>query len=182
METLGRRLRKIRLEKGLTLEQVANRASLSKAFISQLENDKANPSLGSLKAVVGVFGLPVAALFGGLADDSEIAVVRKGQRKGFNLPESDVKFELLSPDTNRKMEFLYTTAEPGVRSSPRRFAHEGEECGIIIQGTLRLRVGDREFILEEGDSVYFPSNIPHDWENIGDVPVESIWVITPPSF
>ena len=98
------------------------------------------------------------------------------------MPESDEMFELLSPDTNRKMEFLYTTVEPGVRSRPRRFAHEREECGIIIRGTLKLRAGDSGFMLEEGDSAYFPSIIQHDWEIVGDVPVESIWVIMPPSF
>lgn len=180
--TLGQKIRTLRQAQRLTLKQVADDCGLSTGYISQLEKDRANPTLGTLKALMQVFDLPLAYLFNGRDSENDVAVTRRTQRKTFSLPRSDVKFELLTPDTNRKLEVLMATAEPGVKSGSRRFLHEGEECGLVLSGTLKIRVGDEEYILEEGDSVYFPSHIPHDWENAGDQPVVGIWISTPPSF
>jgi transcriptional regulator with XRE-family HTH domain len=180
--TLGQKIRSVRGANRLTLKQVADGCGLSMGYISQLENDRANPTLGTLKVLMQVFDLPLAYLFNGRDSGNTVAVTRRTERKTFTLPKSDVTFELLTPDTNRKLEVLLATADPGVKSGPRRFVHEGEECGLVLSGTLKLRVGDEEYVLEEGDSVYFPSNIPHDWENAGDQPVVGIWIRTPPSF
>ena len=180
--SIGEKLRELRTERGLTLEQVAEAAALSKAYISQLENDKANPSLSSLQAVVGAYKLPLAALFEYDDGRPALMVVPKDQRKTYTLPGSDVRREFISPDTRRKMEAVLTVAQPGVNSGPNPFMHEGEEFGLMLRGRLKLYVGDKSCILEEGDSVYFDCSLPHSWENIGDTPVETLWVITPPSF
>lgn len=91
-------------------------------------------------------------------------------------------YELLSPDLNRKIEFLYITIKPGDYSSKDLVTHEGEECGIVIKGRLMVKMKDKEYILEEGDSIYFDSTIPHKYINIGDEECISIWAMTPPSF
>jgi len=179
--TVGQQLRDIRHHRDLTLQQVAEAAGLSKSYISQMENDKANPSLSSLKAVMQVYGLPLAALFDGTRGQPR-HVVRRGDRRSFSHLASRIRYELLAPDIDRCMEPLLCTAEPGAVSRQRRFVHEGEEFGMILHGKLRLVVGEEEYLLEEGDCVYFDSRIPHDWEAIGDTQMQSIWVISPPSF
>jgi len=181
MPTIGERLRELRLSHGLTLEQVAEAASLSKAYISQMENDKANPSLGTIKAVMDVFGLPLSELFIHREDSRRAAVVRRAGRKVIALPGSGVRYELVSPDTSRKLEIFQCIAEPGLLSKPEQSAHRGEECCIILRGKVRMRVGEQEYVLEEGDSIYFDSTIPHNWENIGNTPAELISVTSPPS-
>ena len=61
-------------------------------------------------------------------------------------------------------------------------SHEGEECGIVLKGKLLIKTEKKDYILEEGDSIYLNSTIPHRYINIGEVPCESMWVMTPPSF
>jgi mannose-6-phosphate isomerase-like protein (cupin superfamily) len=107
-------------------------------------------------------------------------VVRKNQRKGLILPGNAFEQQLLSPDLNRKIEFLWTRIPPGTKSGI--YEHQGEECGVIIRGTLVFRVGTETFTLNSGDSIYFDSSRPHEFENQSNETVETIWAITPPSF
>jgi transcriptional regulator with XRE-family HTH domain len=180
--TVGERLRELRIERGLTLEQVAEAAGLSKSYISQLENDKSNPSLNSLQAIMRVYELPLAVLFEHPETHSVLSVVRASQRKTYALPDSAVRREFLTPDTRRKLEAVLTIAEAGEDSGQTPFSHEGEEFGLVLSGRLKFCVGSESCILEEGDSVYFDCSLPHRWESIGDTPAAAIWVMTPPSF
>lgn len=108
------------------------------------------------------------------------AVVRKDQRKGLILPGTSFEQHLLGPDLNRKIEFLWTYVPSGTKSGV--YQHQGEECGVIIKGTLVFRVGGETFTLHAGDSIYFDSSNPHEFENESKDTVETIWAITPPSF
>jgi transcriptional regulator with XRE-family HTH domain len=109
-------------------------------------------------------------------------LVKKDQRKILILPGVKTRYEMLTPDLNRKLQILYMEAEPGVDSGPVWFEHEGEECCIVLSGQLYLEVGSEKFLLESGDSLYFPSGIPHHWQNMGEEKVILMWILTPPSF
>jgi transcriptional regulator with XRE-family HTH domain len=180
--TLGERLRELRVECKLTLGEVAEAAHVSKSYLSQLENDRSNPSLSILQAITQVYQVPLAALFEYTAALPTVAVVRKSQRKTYRLPDSAVQREFLSPNARGKMEAVLTTADPGENSGPKHFAHEGEEFGLVLEGKLRYHVGNETCILEEGDSIYHDSSLPHGWENIGEGVARAVWVVTPPSF
>ena len=90
--------------------------------------------------------------------------------------------ELLSPDLNRKIEFILTSAKSGESSGSKPLQHKGEECGVIIKGKLEFYVGLEKYILNEGDSIYFNSELPHKWKVVGEEFTQTIWCITPPSF
>ena len=90
-------------------------------------------------------------------------------------------YDLLSPDLQRKIEFIFIHY-PGGSKQEEMYSHEGEECGIILQGRLKGYIGDQTIILEEGDSIYLESTIPHRWENPEQTDTKAIWAITPPSF
>jgi transcriptional regulator with XRE-family HTH domain len=187
---LGGKLKKARLEQKLSLEEVSAKSGLSIGFISQIENDKANPSIGSLKKIADGLGMQFASFFENLDDkenqkaekEMEPVLVKSFRRKSMKMPGSDVQYYLLSPDLNRKMEFILMIANSGVDSGEEPFSHEGEECGIVIKGKIEFTVGQKTFVMEEGDSLYLESALPHSWRNIGDTRAELIWVITPPSF
>ncbi len=195
--TLAEKLRTIRREKGLTLQQVADGAGLSKAFVSQIESCTANPSLASLKRVGNALDIPLAALFdsspnGGAhalsesLDTGEVRVVRKDRRKRLVWPGRRNPSSLLTPDLRGKLEVLLDVLEPGDSATDEEercmMTHEGEEFGLILEGRYEATVGDRTFILEEGDSISYPSRIPHRGRALGDRRVTTLWVITPPSF
>lgn len=113
---------------------------------------------------------------------TQIRHVRKDGRKTITLPGSNTRYEMLTPDLNRKMQVLYMEAEAGVESGQDWFEHEGEECCVVLRGRLELEVGSEKFLLEEGDSLYFPSGIPHHWRNTGEEKVILMWILTPPAF
>lgn len=177
---IGKKIRQLRKEQKMSIKQLANLAELSGGLISQLERNLTTPSVGSLWKVAKALNVHINYFF----DEYELdnPVVRSGERKKIILPNSNVTYELLSPTLKNKMEFLMIKIEPGDKSFDEKICHEGEECGYMIQGTMKIRWGSREFILNEGDSIYLDSSVPHHYLNVGAITAISVWTMTPPSF
>ena len=195
---LGARLRAIRTAKGLSLQRVATLTELSKGFVSQVESGAANPSIASLKRIADGLGISLVELFdpesnGASADGSDIAsptnaappevqVVRHNRRKMLAWPGSTAKTYLLTPDLQRQLEVTLNVYQPGDESGAEGMTHAGEEFGFIIEGCLEVTVGGSVFKLEAGDTISYPSRIPHRTRALGDVSTRTVWVTTPPSF
>lgn len=178
---LGNKIRQLRLLRNMTMQQLADKADLSVGMISQIERDKIGLSVTSLWKISQALGVSVGSFF----DDDlphDKFVVRKDNRKKIKLSDSAAVYELLTPDLSWNIEFLRITIEPGEASDKKCISHDGEENGYIIQGKLLIKWGEKEIILEEGDSIRLDSTIPHRYINIGDTTSISIWAITPPSF
>jgi transcriptional regulator with XRE-family HTH domain len=193
MVELGQQLRALRKGRGLTLQQLADLTDLSRTYISQIETGTANPSVATLKKVADVLGVPMGALFSDGPDEppdppapvtaaqSEARVVRRDGRKSLAWPGRPWKTYLLTPDLQRKLEVLLNELMPG-DTVDEAYTHEGEEFGFVLEGQYEVTVGDEVYLLEEGDSISYPSHLPHKMRVVGDRPSRSIWVITPPSF
>jgi transcriptional regulator with XRE-family HTH domain len=188
---LGEMIRSRRVAQKMSLAQVAEVAGVSTSFVSQVERGVANPTLSTLKSLVEAIGSSVGSLLeddpsaDGVAQvrsDTGIAVLRAGQRRRIVYPGSAIANELLSPSLQRKMEIIWVEAAPGASSGGHPHMHEGEECGIVISGQMHFKVGDTDCVLGPRDAIYFSSDIPHQWENVGDEPLVAIWIITPPTF
>jgi transcriptional regulator with XRE-family HTH domain len=194
---LGEKLREVRKAKGLSLQQVADLANLSKGFVSQVESGTTNPSIASLKRIANVLGTPLGGLFGPEPngeesapvtpqapplDSGDVRIVRRSRRKMLAWPGAEMKTYLLTPDLQRKLEVSLNVYEPGGHSGDEPLVHEGEEFGLVLEGRLEVTVKDQTFVLEEGDSIYFPSHLPHQTRALGSGPVRTLWVVTPPSF
>lgn len=176
----GAKIRKLRQEQSISIEQLAERTKLSTGLISQVERNITGPSVTTLWKIAKALNASINYFF----DEYEEMdpVVRKDMRKKIILPNSKVTYELLSPNLKGKIEHLLVEIEPGQYNTKELISHEGEECGYIIKGILKVKLGDKEYILQEGDSIYFDSNIPHRYVNAGNEKVVSIWAMTPPSF
>lgn len=176
----GAKIRKLRQEQSISIEQLAEMTKLSTGLISQVERNITGPSVTTLWKIAKALNASINYFF----DEYEEMdpVVRKDMRKKIILPNSKVTYELLSPNLKGKIEHLLVEIEPGQYNTKELISHEGEECGYIIKGILKVKLGDKEYILQEGDSIYFDSNIPHRYVNAGDERVISIWAMTPPSF
>lgn len=177
---LGEKIRELRKEKKMSIEQLSKVSGLSTGLISQMERDITVPSVTSLWEVAKALDVPMNYFFDEY--DKDTLIVRKNERKKIMLPKSNITYELLSPNLNRKMEFLLIELEPGMCSSADQISHEGEECGYMIQGSMEIKWGSKVFILHEGDSIYYDSTIPHRFINISDITAISVWSMTPASF
>ncbi len=196
---LGEKLRAIRKERGLTIQQVATAAGLSKAFVSQIESGIANPSLASLKRVGNALGIPLGHLFDAAGNGvegapsptpavegaDEVRVVRRDRRKRILWPGRSTPTYLLTPDLRGKLEVLLDVLDPAAsppEEDQQSMTHEGEEFGFILEGRYEVTVAGQSIVLEQGDSITFPSRLPHRGRPLGTQTVRTLWVITPPSF
>jgi len=177
---MGNIIRRLRRKQGISIEQLAEKTGLSTGLISQLERDITGPSVASLWKIAKALNVSINYFFEEFEDNNPI--VRKSERKKIQLANSNITYELLCPNLQKAIEMLLVKIEPGECSTEDRISHEGEECGYVLQGTLKIKWGDKEYILEEGDSIYFDSTIPHRYVNCGDITAVSIWAMVPPSF
>jgi mannose-6-phosphate isomerase-like protein (cupin superfamily) len=88
---------------------------------------------------------------------------------------------MLCPDFQHKIEFVYLKY-PVWSKAEELYSHDGEECGVVLEGKFKGTIGDQVVILEPGDSIYYDTSVPHCWENAGNTEVRATWAIPPPSF
>lgn len=177
MIELAQRLKSIRVERGLTLEEVASKAGLTRGWLSKVENFRVTPSLPALSSIAGILGVTMAELFSGLEDRPPLVVVTKGERKLIRRDEdvSDLLYHSLAHSRpGREMDPFVITV-PKSSSRP-KMAHAGEEFLFVLSGRLRLEFDDASHDLEEGDSAYFDGDHPHSIVCIGSRAAEILVV------
>jgi transcriptional regulator with XRE-family HTH domain len=188
---LGEKLRNLRQEAGQTLQALALDVGVSQSMLSQVERGLTSPSITTLRRLAAALNVPVAAFFvnDGApttatddAHDGQRIIVRRQDRKGLRVPRSNVVYELLTPDLNRKVEFLWIEYTPGSVTHPEPMSHPGEENALCLEGSVVVTVEGSEFVLNEGDSISFDSGRPHQVENRGNTRAVLVSAITPPSF
>ncbi len=175
---LGDKMRKLRKEKDFSLKELADKTGLTPSFLSQVERNLADPSINSLRKVADALDVPIFSLL-----ESDLAtnpVVRKTDRKTLRLPNSQMSYELLTPDLNRSLEVFVSKLAPGGSSSTA--VHKGEECTLVLEGTLKITIANETYILNEGDSIYCQGEIPHYMVNSGESELVILSCITPPKF
>ena len=138
---IGAKLKELRVVKGLTQEELADRAELSKGFISQLERDLTSPSISTLDDLLQCLGVTLAEFF---AEDSEEPVVF-GFDDYFEKEDSELKnkIEWIVPSAQKNMmEPIRLTLSPGGSTYPDN-PHEGEEFGYVLSGSVSLILGKK---------------------------------------
>lgn len=164
---VGRTVRRWRHDRGLTLAQVATRAGLNTGYLSQIENDKASPSLECLAAIGAALEVPVAWF---LVDASpEMRVVRRAARPKRRLPGGGA-LEEVDGGIPRGMRILFARSEAGSRTG--HHAHPGDEHHIVLAGRWRFTQGDQVVELGPGDYLLLDGTVPHDVEVLGEEPGE----------
>jgi transcriptional regulator with XRE-family HTH domain len=152
MENLGKQIRTLRKNKHLTLKQVAEKAECSDVFISQVERGLASPSIATLKRIANALDVNLITLLQADAAEMDQVVTREKDRVQFKFPHAEVYSELLTTNIrNKQMQPLYKTVKPGAGTEG-TYEHEGEEMGIVLEGTLELTVDDQTYDLEPGDA------------------------------
>jgi transcriptional regulator with XRE-family HTH domain len=190
---LGRKIRDLRQLRKLGVGELARRVGVSRSLISQIERGVASPSLTTLRGIAEVLGVPVAALFLGSDDASggesdrqgRRLVVRAHERKRLHSSHANVSYELLTPDVDRKIEFVAAEVEPGTSVPAEEgifVAHQGEENVLCERGSVTFIIAGEEFHLGPGDSISFDCSVPHRMENRGDTTARLVCAVTPPSF
>jgi transcriptional regulator with XRE-family HTH domain len=173
-------LRARREEAAISVRALARTVGVSPSLVSQIELGKANPSVGTLYAIVTALGLSLDELFAAPADRPAHgeAVLRAADRPTLAL-ESGVRWERLTPSPDADVDFLHVTYGVGGASCPpdALMRHRGREYGLVLSGRLGAAVGDESYELDPGDSIVLDSTTPHRFWTIGDEPSVVVWTV-----
>jgi transcriptional regulator with XRE-family HTH domain len=149
---VGDRIKTVRNSLGLSIGALAECSGLSKALISQIENDKTSPSLSTLDRLADGLGVPVAYLL--IKPDERIQAVRAGERLVYRFGADQIKVEVLSGRTARHLKAVLVEFPPGTSTGNEAHAHGGEEFHFVLEGQILAIQGDESVELEAGDSFH----------------------------
>lgn len=176
---IGARLRELRKDRGLSIQQLADSVRLSIGMISQIERGISAPSLRSLRLLAEALKVPVSWFFASSKGHSASRyIVRRGDRRRLRVPDVGVVQELLSPDSASAIEIYEVSLEGGGSSGPDLYSHKGEKSGLVIEGQLQLLIGGEDHQLQVGDSFQFPSTQLHRFANPGTSLTRFVWIVS----
>ena len=173
---IGAQVRRLRTDRGLTLARVGELTGLNVGYLSQVETDKASPSLETLAALADAFGVPLSWLLVEAVPPPR--VVRRGERRAWTGP-GEVRGEEVDGGLSRTLRIVEVRSPPGARIP--LHADPGEEHHLLLEGRLRLSQGEHAVELEPGDYLVWDGGFPHYVENVGDGPARILIVTTGPS-
>ncbi|BCW83978.1 transcriptional regulator [Arthrobacter sp. NicSoilE8] len=185
---LGERLHELRSQHRYSIRGLAAKAGVSASLVSDVEKGKVEPSISTLTRLASAMGTTITYFFSPQAQ-SMGRVVKAVDRVPFggvadpasgSRPASGTRFELASPTDLHSIEAIYGHYDVGGWFGEEPFTHEGEEWGFVLSGRLKVILGDEVHFLDPGDSIWFPSTVPHRMENVADTPTQYIWIDIPP--
>lgn len=168
-ERLGARVRQLRVERGLTLDGLAERSGVSRAMISKLERGEKNPTLVIAAKVAEGLRVTLSQLVG-IEERREVVEIPREKRMVMRDPETGFERQLLSPAFGRRgVEFIRNVIPEGSTSGEFPPHRRGtEEYVVVEEGRLRAVLGGEDHLLEEGDAIYFEADVPHRFDNAGE--------------
>ena len=176
---IGERIRNLRQLSNLTQEELAERANLTKGFISQIERDLTSISLDSLIQILAALDENISEFF---QEPPQEKIVYRGNDRVAIEKEKIEKFELLVPgSTNRRLEPILLTLRQG-QATPKEKPHEGEEFGLLLRGRVNLRFGKEILKLKKGECFYLSAEKEHWLHNSGSKGALILWISFSPSF
>lgn len=165
----------------MTLKDVAAKAGVSESLISQIERNRVSPSIDTLIAIANTLNIDLEYLFKDLKNDKTVSIVKPEDRNRLLMDGIDYQQLSFIPETgiNPSVEAFYISVPPGREKGDLEFGHPGRELGTIIEGKGQLVYGTATYELEAGDTISFPSDIPHIIKNTGKDTLKAMWIITP---
>ena len=176
---IGERIKNLRQLSNLTQEELAERANLTKGFISQIERDLTSISLDSLVQILDALDENISDFF---KEASQEKIIYREKDRVAIEKEKIQRFELLVPgSTNRRLEPILLTLRKG-QVTPQERPHEGEEFGYVLRGKVTLRFGKEVLKLKRGECFYLSAEKEHWLQNTSSKEAVILWVTSPPSF
>ncbi|MGE3924920.1 MAG: helix-turn-helix domain-containing protein [Lautropia sp.] len=180
---MGAKLRQLRRARRLTLRELAERAGTSESMISKIENDRATPSLQTLHRICVELGSSVGVMLS-TGEPSDQVVFRRGERQMLSVGTigretgRGIRIEHLAVNSELLFGSIHIVEPDGDSGSD--ISHVGEEIGYVLEGRVELFVDGRRHALDEGDSFFFRSELPHKYRNAGSGTARILWINTPP--
>ena len=175
---IGKKIRQLRLQNDLTLEDLASRSELTKGFLSQLERNLTSPSISTLEDILEALGTNLSEFF---HEEEEEQIVFT-QKDFFVDTREEYQIEWIVPNAQKnEMEPILLTLHPHKKSHGME-AHHGEEFGYVLKGTVTLVRGGKKYKLKAQETFYLDGSKGHYLYNHGNSDAKILWITTPPMF
>jgi transcriptional regulator with XRE-family HTH domain len=179
---IGRQVRDLRRKLGITVAELAKIAGLSQGMLSKIENGAISPSLGTLKALSRALNVPVTTFFRRYEEQRSATFVRAGEglaieRRGTRAGHQYQLLGHMPDDKNVAVEPYFITLTEESEIFP-LFQHAGLEFIYLIEGRMGYRHADKVYLLGPGDSLFFDAEAPHGPEELVELPIRFLSVIS----
>lgn len=174
---IGPRIKAARLARRKTLADLAAESGLTKGFISKLERDQARASVASLIKLCHALNISVASLFHGPSGE----VVRRAEYPPINFGGTGMSEYLLTPHVERRLQVILSVIQPGGGSGDEPYVLTTDvEFAFVLEGRLKIDVGDKSVTLEAGDAFTFPGHTQHTFQSVETNGLTKVlWVLCP---
>lgn len=177
MDNIHEKIKKMRMDKKLTLKELSDLTGLSSGFLSLLERGSTSIAITSLKKIADAFEVDITYFFETPEVNRKFHISKREQKK-FWIESADNTFTKLSGQfKNRSLESLFITLQPN-QQKQYDDSHLGEEFYYILSGMVRFTIDGEQYDVYAGESIHFPSKLPHDYENPLDEQATFLCVMT----
>ena len=180
---IGKRIRKLRKDKDITLEELSEKSGVALATLSRMENSKMTGTLNSHNRICKALGISIAGLYRELEDEAKtVDAVPKRKRTEHFIHTRKAKYELLVTKTlDKKIMPLMMKLAGGGKTQQEQNKPGVEKFIYMIAGSLEAVIGSETHVLKHGDSLYFDASLPHTFANKAKTEAEAMCIISPPA-
>ena len=178
---VGIKIRTLRKQRGMALNGLAHLCKCSSSLLSQIERGLVNPSFSTLKSIADALETSLAQLVTEVSMEKGLSSSLMGPKERKVLTtKGGVQHELLSQNVNVSFEFILNRWPPGSSTGKQLYTHEGEECGLLLEGELEAEVNGKVHHMKAGDTITIRSSVPYRMTNPGKKKALALWVNSVP--
>ena len=178
---VGRQLRNLRGELGLSLRQLSNKVGVAPSTIQKIENNQISPTLGTMAKIAKGLDKDLRFFLEPAHERTDVVFCAKTQRRRIDPPDVKFSIELLTEGlSDQKLSALLVRVPP--RGKRSHLPHQGEEFQYCLQGTVVFTIHGKQYRLTAGDALHFKSDLSHSWTNIGSEEAEMLMICSPPLY
>jgi transcriptional regulator with XRE-family HTH domain len=180
---IGKRIKELRNLKRMTLETLAESTGFTKGYLSKVEKNEKAPPVSTLIKIAKALQISLPEIFGEKEGTHLVSLVKKGERLQIARDGSifGYSYESLAYKFSDKNMDPYIITLPKKAKEIPMVKHKGQEMSFVLEGKMHFIHGDREFIVEEGDCIYFDSSVKHWGAAIGNKECKCLMVIYSPT-
>ncbi len=179
---LGEKIKMLRMEKGWSLQQLAEKSGISAAGIHKIEANGIIPTITTMMKIAAALGKKVSYFIEEDEGTEEVVFVPSSARESIFTFKKGLSLNCIS--AKRYGDFIMTAAyamvDVGADSGRKQMRHQGEELIYCVEGKMEFRVKGKVYVLGSGDSLHFKTHLPHSWKNIGKSRAKLIWILAIP--
>ncbi len=178
---VGRKLRELRQQRGLSLRQLSKKVDVSPSTIQKVEQNLISPTLGTVLKITKGLGTNLQSLLDEHMEAKDVVHLPQVKRRTIPVPDLKISIQSLADGlAGQAFSAVFLTIPRGAKMKEREFRHQGEELQLCVKGVVKFTIREETYILKRGDSLRFKSYLPHYWENAGETEAQLLMICSPP--